>query len=255
MRRSTKKKLGKMLYPTPQTAVNLLIWAVILYGAGYFVNYLIHNSRFFLVKKVEVTGNRYLETTVVKDSVKVINNQRMFSVNLPEVTDDLLKNKYIRGVSVSRVLPSTILVDVQEREPFLYMVDKSIYMVDETGLILKKLPRMPMGKLPIVTGVPVAEMQNDSTALPSTIALIQRIKEVDPSLLSLISEININKNKQPELVLIKGAARVKLGDTNQYERLYILSEFLNKKPIIEKLQEIKQIDLTFADRIVVQNKG
>ena len=62
----------------------------------------------------------------------------------------------------------------------------------------------------------------------------------------------IRKDIHP--VLIKGGAKVVLGPQDHFQKLFVLSEFLNKQPIIDKLPKIKQIDLTFEDRIIVQNK-
>ena len=158
-------------------------------------------------------------------------------------------------MSVTRELPSTILIDVQEREPALYLVDKSIYMVDGMGLVLEKMPGMPMGKAPFVTGLSRAKMKKDSTALDAALQLVHKIREVDESLLSLISEVNIRNTKSPKLVLVKGGANVKLGESGHYQRLFLLSQFLRKQPIIEKLSTIKSVDLTYTNRIIINHKS
>lgn len=254
MQAKTRKNIRALFYPTPRVAIGWLIFFAACYGLFSVVRFITIKSRFFVVKNVQVTGHKYMDDKEIVKLADIRAEQTMFGVDLPGVTNTLLQNQYIHGVSVSRVLPSTILIDVQEREPFLYLIDRSIYMMDETGVLLKKLPRMPMGKLPIVTGLSVEALQQDSSAALSAIRLVKRIQEVDERLISLISEINLARDRAPELVLIKGAARVKIGREGIYQRLFILSEFLSKQPIIEQLPEIKQIDLTFADRIVVKKK-
>ena len=216
---------------------------------------MLYKSGYFVIKAVKITGNHYVDQKNIQTFANIDLNQSMFDVDLANITNTLLKNQYIRGVSVTRMLPSTILIDVQEREPVFYLVDKSVYMVDETGKVLKKLPRMPMGKLPIVTGVKLKAIQKDSTALYATLHLVKQIYEVDETLVPLISEINYTKHKYPEFVLVNGAARVKIGKSNHYSRLYLLSQLLNKPPVIDKLATIRTIDLTFADRIIIQNKS
>lgn len=226
-----------------------------VYGIYRGSNYLMYRTGLFKVEKIKVSGNRYIAGEDIIAAAKIDSNKAMYKVDPVAVTEMLLKNHYFRGVSVARVLPSTIVIDVQEREPVLYLVDKTIYMVDEEGTILKKLPGMPMGKCPIVTGFTLKQVEKDSTTLMESIQIVKKIREVDTSLFSFISEINIGKDKHPELVLIKGAARVKIGENKYYQRLFVLSELLDKQPIVEQLPKIKQIDLTFADRIVIQKKG
>jgi cell division septal protein FtsQ len=254
---SKKKKQTKqsIFYPTPKVVAGWVLLILAIYGTYRGSNYLMYRTGLFKVEKIMVSGNRYIDGEGIVSAAKIDSNQAMYKVDPVAVTETLLKNRYFRGVSVTRVMPSTIMIDVQEREPVLYLVDKTIYMVDEEGTTLKKLPTMPMGKCPIVTGVTLKQVEKDSSALVESIEIVKKIREVDASLFSFISEINIGKDKHPELVLIKGAARVKIGTGNYYQRLFILSQFFEKQPVVEQLPKIKQIDLTFADRIVIQKKS
>jgi len=244
-----------IFYPTPKVAAVWILLLLSVYGIYRGSNYLMYRTGFFKVKKVAISGNQYIDSKEIFTAAKIDSGEAMYKVETLKVTEELLKNKYFRGVSVSRKMPSNIIIDVQEREPLLYLIDKSIYMVDEQCTILKKLPGMPMGRCPIVTGITLKELEKDSTLLAESIEMVKKIREVDPALFAFISEINTSKNKHPELILIKGAARVKLGGSNYYQRLYILSQLLNKQMIVDELPAIKQIDLTFADRIVLQRKS
>ena len=255
MSRSQPKSQTRLLYPTP----NMVLWGVLVfvlvYGIFYVGRIAIVQSGYFKIERIKVTGNHYLSEKNIQDIAKVDLNQSMFAINLANITDMLLENSYLLGVSVSRVLPSTLLIDVQEREPLMYLADQAVYMVDESGMILKKLPRMMMGKLPIVTGLSQQQVSTDSSRLQAAVNLIKKIQEVDASLLPLISEINFQKNRTaPELVLIKGAARVRIGADHHYQRIFLLSELLRKQPVMDHLPGIRMIDMTFSDRIIVQNK-
>lgn len=255
MRQYNSNIKRSIFYPTPKVAAVWVLLLLSVYGIYRGSNYLMYRTGLFKVNKIAVSGNQYIDSKEILTAAKIDSGEAMYKVDPLKVSEELLKNKYFRGVSVSRMMPSNILIDVQEREPLLYLIDKSIYMVDEQCAILKKLPGMPMGKCPIVTGITLKELKKDSTLLAESIEMVKKIREVDQALFAFISEINIGKNKHPELILIKGAARVKLGGGNYYQRLYLLSQFLSKQPVVEQLPAIKQIDLTFADRIVVQKKS
>lgn len=252
---NNKKSLPELMYPTPKIIFWVAVLAIAGYGLFFVVKQIAIRSGYFKVEFVKFSGNRYQDEKNIQSFAKVDLNQSIFDVNLAYITDKMLENPYLRGVSVSRILPSSILIDVQEREPILYLADQSVYMVDETGMVLQKLPRMLMGKLPIITGLSKKAIEKDSTAILAAIQLVRKIREVDASLVSFISEINFRDQKTPELVLVKGAARVKLGTTDYYQRIYLLSELLSKQPIMDRLPTIRTIDLTFADRVIVQNKS
>ncbi len=251
-RRTRKRKAD--LEQKIRRAIGALVALLVIYGGIQLARYMMYESDEFHVREVEVRGLKYLDRNLIIDSIYVDKNQTMFDVNLSNVTDRILRNPYIRGVTVSRMLPATLLIEVQEREPLFYLVDKQVNMVDETGIILPKLPNMPMGRLPIVSGMSASGIAEDKVALDQTLALIDKIREVDLTLMGFISEINISDPDFPQLYLIKGGARVVLGDSHHYSRLFVLSEFLNKQPILGRLPNIKRIDLSFRDRIIVKNK-
>ena len=150
---NNKKSLPGLMYPTPKIIFWVAVLAIAGYGLFFVVKQIAIRSGYFKVEFVKFSGNRYLDEKNIQSFAKVDLNQSIFDVNLAYITDKMLENPYLRGVSVSRILPSSILIDVQEREPILYLADQSVYMVDETGMVLQKLPRMLMGKLPIITGL------------------------------------------------------------------------------------------------------
>ncbi len=254
MNKRTAKNPHSIFYPTPRKVFLGVLILGLSYGGLLLGKMLLHQSGLFVVESVKITGNHYIDEKNIQTFANIDLNQSMFDVDLANITDNVLRNSYIRGVSVTRILPSTIQITVQEREPVFYLLDKSIYLVDETGMVLKKLPRMPMGKLPIITGLTLEKVQQDSTLMPAVLSFVKKIYEVDASLIPFISEINYTKHI-PEIVLVNGAARVKLGKTRHYRRLYLLSQLLRKQPVVDKLAKIRSIDLTFADRIVVQQKS
>lgn len=252
---AAKRKKKAWYYPSPREALIWIIVALCAYGLFRVGNYLMYGSRFFEVQRVEVTGNSYIHTGDILKLADLDSTKQLFKVDLQRISKSVLENPYIIGVSVSRIMPATLLIDVQEREPLFYVVDKSLYMVDGDAVILKKLPEMAIGKCPIVTGKSAADFQQDSSLVQNVVTLVQKIRTVDNQLFNFISEISVRDDAAPEIVLIRGAARVVLGEAGQYQRLYILREFLNRAPIIEQLPQIERIDLRFKNRIVVQKKA
>lgn len=253
-RKKNNTSAASIFYPTPRMAVKWLLFFAIIYGAVMFGNFLVKKTAFFRISRIEVVGNHYLDDQQILEMAAVDSSLTLFQINAVEISKRILENPYVRGVSITRAFPSTVLISVQERRPVLYLVDRIIYMVDENGGIFKKMPSMPMGGIPIVTGLSVNELNKDKTPLLKALRLKRKIEEVDNSLFSFISEIHIRKDSWPELYLVKGGARVYLGSSHHYERLYLLSQLLNKPSIIAQLPQIKRIDLTFRNRVILRKR-
>lgn len=252
-----------IFYPTPKVALFWIVAVACLYFLTQFATYLMYQTRFFNVARVEVNGNIYISEADILNLAEIDPNNVMFEVNLVSVTDNILKNHYIQGVSVSRELPSTIRIDIQEKQPIMYLVDRHQYMVVRDREILRKPPGMPLGQLPMITGVTVNQLRADSSLVEQALSLLDKIREIDEevyrvsrkSLFPLISEIHFRKNRLPELVLVRSGTRVKLGDQNHYQKLFLLGEFLlGEQPYMTVLENVRQIDLTVHNQIIVQKK-
>lgn len=246
--------------PTPRRVAMLLIVAAMLFGLNRAWLYLAHETRFFRVSRIAITGTKYLPESAILKRAAIPEDTTLYAVDLDAVTARLLENPYVRGVSVTRGLPSSILIDVEEREPLFYLVDRKLYMVDAYGVVLEKLPGMPVGHLPMITGLTREKIRKEDRTLNAAIDMVLKIREVDTrlpeSLFALISEINFTKRGRPELVLVQGGARVDLGEDRHYERLYLLGSFLlGERPYLQKLPDVKRIDMTVPDRIIVRRKS
>ncbi len=156
MKRKKKNKksiLRLQILPGP---VGMGIVVLLVIGVYSFIQgarYLLQETDLFVVRKIEITGNRFLNREDILSRLNLKLNQPFNKINLDGLAQKILENKYVRAVSVTRNLPGTLIIDIQERQPILYLIDKNIYMVDDSGIILKKLPAMPMNNIPVVTGL------------------------------------------------------------------------------------------------------
>lgn len=255
MQRRPKARMRRYRFtPTPRATGMLFGVALMAYSSAAGVKHLMYQTDLFVLEKVEISGLKYLEEEDVQKLVQVELQKPLFEIEVERVVNHVLENKYIRAASISRNIPSTLLIDVQEREPVMFLVDGAVYMVDETGIMLKKLPGMPVKDLPIAAGISVAELLKDRRPLYRALEIIEAIKTVDARLLSFVSEAHLQKDHYPILFLNNGGAKVYLGDSNHYERIYVWSELFQQTSITDNLEKIKHIDFTFSDRVVIEYK-
>lgn len=250
-----REKREKAPFPRPSFILGLLIFIVVGYGFYQFSNYLLTESQMFVLKDIKVKGNRFIHKKQILDLVAIETGVRIFQVSTDDMIKKILKNPYLQGVSITRALPSTLIISVQERQPVAYLVDQKIYMVDQFGKILLKKPEMNLENLPLITGLSVKSLLRDRQPLFDALKLIGIIREVDEGLFSFVSEVHIGRDTPPCLYLIKGGALVELGSDKLHKRIYILSEFLGKASVINQLESFKKINFSYKDRIIVTRKS
>jgi cell division protein FtsQ len=245
----------KAPFPSPAFILAIIILVGVGFGFYRFANYLVTKSQMFTLKEVRVEGNRWVEKNDILNLAKIEAGVRLYRVPTDSVVKRILQNPYLQGVSVSRSLPSTLIITVQERTPVAYLIDSKVYMIDRFGKILLKKPAMSLENLPLITGLSVSRLLQNRDPLFQALGLIRTIDEVDEGLFNYISEVHIDSRTPPTLFLIRGGAIVEIGESSPYERIYKLSELINNTPILNKLDQIKKIDLTFSDRVIVTRKS
>lgn len=94
---------------------------------------------YFNIINIQVTGNKNIsiKDIIALSNIKVGNN--IFYVYLKESEDSILSNPYISSVTITRKLPSTIVISVKEREATFYNTKDNKYLViDKDGVVLQK---------------------------------------------------------------------------------------------------------------------
>jgi cell division septal protein FtsQ len=245
----------KAPFPNPSLILGIIILVVVGYGFFRFANYMISDSKMFLLKNVEVEGNKYIGDRDIIRIASIDEGMKLFQVSPQNIVTKILKNPYLCGVSVSRSLPSTLIISVQEREPVAYLVDKKIYMIDAWGKILLKKPGMSLENLPLITGLSVQNLLKRRDPLFEALRLIEIIQKVDQNLFPFISEIHISSQNPPCLYLVKGGAEVEIGSEMVPKRIYLLSEFLRKSSVLNELGTIKKMNFSYNNRIIITRKS
>src|SRR5262249_1997018 len=77
----------------------------------------------------------------------------LFRADLEELQRDVLQEPWIATANARRELPSTLVVDVTEREATAGVALGPIYLADATGAVFKRATPDEAAALPVVTGV------------------------------------------------------------------------------------------------------
>ena len=90
---------------------------VLLRGGQWLTNRLMYENAAFTVRKVDVTTDGVMTHAEIRRFVILRPNQNLYALDLAAVKRDLEMLPWIRHAFVERVLPETLRIQVEEREP------------------------------------------------------------------------------------------------------------------------------------------
>ncbi|AKA70239.1 cell division protein FtsQ/DivIB [Clostridium scatologenes] len=94
---------------------------------------------YFNIKNIEVSGNRNISSKEIIDLSRLSKGNNVFYINVRNGENNILSNPYISEVQIKRKLPSTVQINVKEREALFYNTkDNKYFIVDKNGVVLQK---------------------------------------------------------------------------------------------------------------------
>ncbi len=132
----------------------------------------------FRVQQIEVTGLKRMDRMTVYAVALDQQSRAMPLVNLEDVRAKLLRYGWIKDAHVSRRLPDTLLVDIEERSPAAVWQDNGqLTLIDAGGVLLEPVRPEAMPDLPLIIG-PGANLQEPAyqALLSAAPALKPRVK-------------------------------------------------------------------------------
>lgn len=116
---------------------NYLLRFLIVIALGVGIYYC-GSSDIFDISRVKVLGNDYYTVEQIKDKANVKIGENIFRFRKSGVKKRLLRDPYVKNVVIKRRLPSTIVIDVEERKEQAALYNgKEYVIIDEDGLVLR----------------------------------------------------------------------------------------------------------------------
>jgi cell division protein FtsQ len=176
-----------------------VVWSLIVVlgsalGLTWGVYHYATTSARFATKEIQVQGATRLtrEQVLVASGIKLGDN--LFKLDLPLVEKRLLNNPWLAQVRVTRRLPSTVGIELQEREAAaLALVMGQLFLVNRQGESFKAATAEDPSDLPLITGVAVEDGSNDTALYRQRIALALDV-------LNHYSQSRLSKSYQPQEV-------------------------------------------------------
>lgn len=179
---------------------------------------LILGSSLFNVKKIEVIGNDRISDEMIISLSGLELYENMFTFNKLSVIDKIKENAYIKNVKISRKLPDTVKITVQENLPrYLIQIADSYAYINNQGYILEISTEKE--NMPIITGVStdlsrIKEGERINVEDLKKMDMVIKICEIAKSndLKELITKIDISNDRNYTIILETEGKTVYLGD-------------------------------------------
>lgn len=237
----------------------LIFLYAIIFGINKIVNIGKEELDNFTAENVEVTGNEILPREKVIEMCGFSKSaKKLENINIDKIAASLMKSEFIKGVSVTKHLPRTLNITIEERKPIAFIYGRGLNLIDDEGFLIP-LPKIKKSwDLPLISGInerlgQLGKKTKSKQALFS-IKLVEHLWENDILLSGLISEINMSNKKYLELILVRGGTKIRINRNNFKKELYILQNYVANYLDWNDLAIIDYIDLRFNNQLIVKNK-
>ena len=223
----------------------LFLCGLMAFGMGVWMK----TSDVFVLKNIQIKGNRILTREEVLNLAGLKASQRIFGINLREVEKRIRANPFVKKVKVVRYLPSSLEISLIEREPIALLKP---YPVDPEGQLLPPLKGQRRPRLPLITGIDVPGETLGGRVyfrgVLEAVDLLKKARSIDPSLYADIREVNLGSSKGMTLYLHRFRVPIIIGK-GEYRRKILYLKTLLKH--IRVRGRIAYIDLRFEGQAVI----
>jgi cell division protein FtsQ len=228
--------------------------AVVLGVAAHFFLFS-PTVRLASLDQVEVTGNHFIPSATVAAAFAPDLGRSVLRVPLEDRRKELAAMPWVEQVSVERMLPDRIRVELTERTPIAFLrLPNDLALIDASGVILDR-PLSAEFHFPVVNGI------SDSTPADARAQRMQLFAEflkdielVRSDATDHVSEADLSDEQDIRATLTgignaPGPVLVHFGDSDFGNRYRLLAE--NIDTWRQSAGRVDSVDLRFARQVVV----
>lgn len=241
---------------TPRRLV-LGVLAATLLAAPWWGPSVLRNFSVFAVRRVEVSGARLLAPHQVLAASRIRSGENLWG-DAEAWEAALRRHPAIADARISRVLPGTLRIRVEEKQPVALVELGTLRPATAEGEVLPVDPARARVDLPLVRGRGSATALD--TATLSLLAEAGRLQQLDPELMARVSEVRADAGGGILLVLSRPYAVVALPRSAEQARLLELRAVLADlerrdapTALPARPKAPTQVDVRFDAQVVVRS--
>lgn len=194
----------------------------------------------FRVQEVMVSGRQQTDRDVLIGALNVARGAPILAFDIDEAKRRLEALPWVRGSTIERMLPDTILVSIVEREPLaLWQLDGKLHLVDAEGTVILTEGLDAYADLLVVVGEGAAAKAAELIAMLGT----------QPELMQQVRAATWVGNRRWNLHL-KGGIDVRLPEDDAGGAWTRLAGYDKNHHVLDK--NVTVLDLRIPDRLIVK---
>jgi cell division septal protein FtsQ len=215
----------------------------------------------FKLRKITIMGCNHLDATSIEKTVRDEFPSHILRIDLKKVQSRLVeKETWCRGVEIRRILPSEMILYVEERKPAVILELKGeLFLADTEGVLLDKY-QSKYGKMdvPVFKGLlgddieayHLSQAENSERVLLG-VRILEELDAGSRELSRNISEIDLSEKTNARLMLVDDTAEIYLGDRDFLKRFQTLMSNMGQyKEVKATYTDVASVDLRFDGQII-----
>ncbi|MBP1691633.1 MAG: Cell division protein FtsQ [Bacteroidetes bacterium] len=250
---------GRGLLRAAKLAGKSFVGAMVLAFLVSVVIYAFTSDRFLLqtvtFKDCRNSDSRQLERIIRKEFPA-----HLMQIDLKQLRNRLEKEIWCRRVEIRRVLPSELVIYVQERVPSVVLeINGELMIADEDGVLLDKYdPRYGKLDVPVFKGFSGnnadgyrQNQAENAERIQTGLRMLADLETGSTAFTRGISEVDLSDKDDVRMILVDDTAEIHLGDRDFLKRLRKLMDNMGRyRELKAQGYEIATIELRFEGQII-----
>jgi cell division septal protein FtsQ len=219
-----------------------------------------YTSEKFNLRTIRVFGCKELDPKHLEAIVREDFPANILRIDLQQLKNRLEKETWAKNVEIRRVLPSDLMIRVEERTPSVILeMHGELMVADRDGTMLGRYdPRFGKLDVPVFRGAlgDDAEayrlyQEENAARICQALVMLSDIESGLPQYTQKISEVDISDRNNLKILLVDDPAEVCLGEKDYLKRFRKLVNNMSEyRKLKDQYNEIASIDLRFDNQIV-----
>ena len=212
-----------------------------------------------LLKNIAISNTSIIDKKEYHGLVDQFIGYSLDEISIGNISKILEEHPFVKASRVSKWYPSTVKIELIEREPIAILNITPVVLLDEDGFVLPNKKSKRNFNLPILN-----KFNPDSVLYPhgdkvlsinvaDCIQWLNRIKIEYPSFYENISEMKMTSDNDINIILSDYPTNIYLGRNDIWSRIKILKKF-ETELIPKKLSDFSYLDMRYNNQVIAKNR-
>jgi cell division septal protein FtsQ len=229
-------------------AINLALLGLLAYSGNRVLRHLTTAPEFAL-RTLRIEGARPATEDRIRWSLAELEGTNVLELDLEAVTATVKEDPWVLECTVKRMLPHTLRVAVEEREPAaVARVGKRRLVVDRTGTVISDAGSGKDLGLPLITGLETLRNEHREGAVRKGVAAVEVLRSASADWTEDLREIDLSRADR--IVATQATGPRLLLDPEHADR-NLLEYLALEDEIGRRVGAASYVDLRWRDRIAI----